>query len=133
MFELTITSQFAAAHQLRNFKQKCERLHGHNWRVDVCIRSPELDTIGLVRDFGEIKKTTRQVLQELDHRFLNEIPPFDDLNPSSELLARYLFKRLSERIDEGPIRVSRVSVWESENSCASYWEEGENSKGSASS
>ena len=123
MFELTITSQFAAAHQLRNFKQKCERLHGHNWRVDVSIRSPELDSIGLVRDFGEIKETTRQLLQELDHRFLNEIPPFDDLNPSSELLARHIFKRLSERINAGPLRVSRVSVWESENSCASYWEE----------
>jgi 6-pyruvoyltetrahydropterin/6-carboxytetrahydropterin synthase len=123
MFELTITSQFAAAHQLRNFKQKCERLHGHNWRVDVSIRSPELDGIGLVRDFGEIKETTRQLLQELDHRFLNEIPPFDDLNPSSELLARHIFKRLSERINAGPLRVSRVSVWESENSCASYWEE----------
>ncbi len=123
MFELKITSQFAAAHQLRNFKQKCERLHGHNWRVDVSIRSPELDNIGLVRDFGEIKETTRQLLQELDHRFLNEIPPFDDLNPSSELLARHIFKRLSERINAGPLRVSRVSVWESENSCASYWEE----------
>lgn len=123
MFELKITSQFAAAHQLRNFKQKCERLHGHNWRVDVSIRSPELDSIGLVRDFGEIKETTRQLLQELDHRFLNEIPPFDDLNPSSELLARHIFKRLSERINAGPLRVSRVSVWESENSCASYWEE----------
>lgn len=123
MFELTITSQFAAAHQLRNFKQKCERLHGHNWRVDVSIRSPELDSVGLVRDFGEIKETTRQLLLELDHRFLNEIPPFDDLNPSSELLARHIFKRLSERINEGPLRVCRVSVWESENSCASYWEE----------
>jgi 6-pyruvoyltetrahydropterin/6-carboxytetrahydropterin synthase len=123
MFELRITSQFAAAHQLRNFKQKCERLHGHNWRVDVYIRSPELDTIGLVRDFGEIKETARQVLQELDHRFLNEIPPFDDLNPSSELLARYIYRQLSERINAGPVRVSRVSVWESENSCASYWEE----------
>jgi 6-pyruvoyltetrahydropterin/6-carboxytetrahydropterin synthase len=82
-----------------------------------------LDTIGLVRDFGEIKETARQVLQELDHRFLNEIPPFDDLNPSSELLARYIYRQLSERINAGPVRVSRVSVWESENSCASYWEE----------
>jgi 6-pyruvoyltetrahydropterin/6-carboxytetrahydropterin synthase len=122
MFELKITSQFAAAHQLRNFKQKCERLHGHNWRVDVFIRSPELDAIGLVRDFGEIKDATRQVLQELDHRFLNEIAPFDVLNPSSELLARHIFNRLGERINEGRLRVSRVSVWESENSCASYWE-----------
>jgi len=81
MFELHIVSQFAAAHQLRNFKQKCEQLHGHNWKVEVFLRSPALNHIGLVRDFGEIKAATGQVLQELDHRFLNELPPSPNKTP----------------------------------------------------
>ena len=122
MYELKIVSQFAAAHQLRNFRKKCEQLHGHNWKVEVFLRSDQLDSVGLVRDFGEIKAATHQVLSELDHRFLNELEPFREQNPSSELIARYLFQRLSEQLNTGSTRVSRVSVWESDTSCASYWE-----------
>jgi 6-pyruvoyltetrahydropterin/6-carboxytetrahydropterin synthase len=122
MYELKIVSQFAAAHQLRNFRHKCEQLHGHNWKVDVFLRSNELDSVGLVRDFGEIKAATHQVLDEFDHRFLNELEPFREQNPSSEWIARYLYQRLSGELNTGSTRVSRVSVWESDTSCASYWE-----------
>jgi len=124
MYELKIVSQFAAAHQLRNFRKKCEQLHGHNWKVEVFLRSAQLDPVGLVRDFGEIKAATHQVLSELDHRFLNELDPFREMNPSSELIAGYLYERLSAQLNTGPIRVNKVSVWESDNSCASYWEDG---------
>jgi 6-pyruvoyltetrahydropterin/6-carboxytetrahydropterin synthase len=123
MYELKIVSQFAAAHQLRDFRHKCERLHGHNWKVEVFLRSNQLDSVGLVRDFGEIKDATQQVLSEMDHRFLNELDPFREKNPSSEWIAAYLYERLSGQLNAGPIRVSKVSVWESDTSCASYWEE----------
>ena len=122
MYELKIVSQFAAAHQLRNFRHKCEQLQGHNWKVEVFLRSDQLDSVGLVRDFGEIKAATHQVLSEFDHRFLNDIGPFREQNPSSELIARYLFQRLTEQLNTESTRVSSVSVWESDTSCASYWE-----------
>ena len=122
MYELKIVSQFAAAHQLRNFRHKCEQLHGHNWKVEVFLRSDQLDSVGLVRDFGEIKAATHQVLEEFDHRFLNELEPFREQNPSSEWIARYLYQRLGEQLNAGSTWVSRVSVWESDTSCASYWE-----------
>jgi 6-pyruvoyltetrahydropterin/6-carboxytetrahydropterin synthase len=122
MYELKIISQFAAAHQLRNFRHKCERLHGHNWKVEVFLRSVQLDSVGLVRDFGEIKAATNQVLSELDHRFLNELDPFREHNPSSEWIARYLYQRLGEQLNAGATRVNKVTVWESDTSCASYWE-----------
>ena len=120
MYELKIISQFAAAHCLREFKGKCEHLHGHNWRVEVYLQALNLDRIGLVKDFGEIKETTGEVLNGLDHKYLNDLPPFLQENPSSENIARYLFAELSRRLNDARIRVSKVSVWESDTSCASY-------------
>ena len=90
--------------------------------MEVFLRSDQLDSVGLVRDFGEIKAATHQVLSEFDHRFLNDIGPFREQNPSSELIARYLFQRLTEQLNTESTRVSSVSVWESDTSCASYWE-----------
>ena len=123
MYEVKIVTQFSAAHRLENFNGKCEALHGHNWKVEVFVRSAGLDDTGLVRDFGEIKAATREVLQELDHRFLNELPTFADQNPSSELIARHIYNTLGQRLNQGSTRVSRVAVWESDTSCASFWEE----------
>jgi 6-pyruvoyltetrahydropterin/6-carboxytetrahydropterin synthase len=121
MFELKIVTQFAAAHRLRNFKGKCEQLHGHNWTVEVYVRAEELDETGLVKDFGEIKGVTHEVLNGLDHQYLNELGPFLEDNPSSEHIARYLFKRLGDLLNDERVRISRVSVWESNTSCATYW------------
>lgn len=122
MFELKIITQFAAAHRLLDFKGKCEQLHGHNWKVEVFVRSKDLDQTGLVKDFGEIKAETQEVLSRLDHRYLNELEPFCKENPSSEHLARHLYQELSRRINDHRVRVSRVSVWESDTACASYFE-----------
>ncbi|MBA4392897.1 MAG: 6-carboxytetrahydropterin synthase QueD [Desulfobacca sp.] len=120
MFELKILTQFAAAHRLRDFKGKCEQLHGHNWKVEVFVQAAELDSAGLVRDFGEIKAVTHEVLNELDHHYLNELSPFQEENPSSEHIARYLFHQLSGRLNDERARVSKISVWESDTSCATY-------------
>jgi 6-pyruvoyltetrahydropterin/6-carboxytetrahydropterin synthase len=123
MYELKIITQFAAAHHLRAFKGKCEQLHGHNWKVEVYIRASQTDEIGLVKDFGEIKAVTQGVLQRLDHTYLNDQACFQQENPSSENIARYLFRELSRLLDDSQARTSKVTVWESDTACASYWEE----------
>jgi 6-pyruvoyltetrahydropterin/6-carboxytetrahydropterin synthase len=123
MYELKIITQFAAAHHLRAFKGKCEQLHGHNWKVEVYLRASQPDETGLVKDFGEIKAVTREVLQRLDHTYLNDQAYFQQENPSSENIARYLFGELSRLLDDSRTRVSKVAVWESDSACAAYWEE----------
>ena len=123
MYELKIITQFAAAHRLLNFQGKCEQLHGHNWKVEVFVRADQLDSAGLVRDFGEIKAITQEVLNGFDHHYLNELTPFKKDNPSSEHIARYLFQELSRRLNDDRARVSKISVWESDTACATYWGE----------
>jgi 6-pyruvoyltetrahydropterin/6-carboxytetrahydropterin synthase len=123
MYELKIITQFAAAHHLRAFKGKCEQLHGHNWKVEVYLRASQPDETGLVKDFGEIKAVTWEVLQRLDHTYLNDQAYFQQENPSSENIARYLFRELSRLLDDSRTRISKVTVWESDTACASYWEE----------
>jgi len=122
MYELKIITDFSAAHRLENFYGKCEALHGHNWKVEVFLLGDRLDEAGLVKDFGVVKTRTREVLAELDHKYLNELPAFQQQNPSSENMARYLFERLAAVLNGENLRVSRVSVWESDTSCASYFE-----------
>ena len=122
MYELKIVTDFAAAHRLNNFYGKCESLHGHNWKVEVFLRGDRLDEAGLVRDFGVVKAKAREVLGELDHQYLNDLPAFRQQNPSSENLARYLYERLGAALNNDSVQVSRVSVWESDTSCASYYE-----------
>ena len=120
MYELKITSQFAAAHQLRHFHGKCERLHGHNWRIDVHVKGKELGKDGMLIDFSLIKKATERALDELDHNFLNELEYFKAVNPSSENIARYIYKSLGKNINDENIKVSRVTAWESDTACAAY-------------
>jgi 6-pyruvoyltetrahydropterin/6-carboxytetrahydropterin synthase len=121
MYELKIITQFAAAHRLENFYGKCEGLHGHNWKVEVSLAGEQLDEAGLLVDFGVIKARTNALLEEIDHKYLNELEAFREQNPSSENLARYLFERLSSTLSREGVRVSRVNVWESDTSCASYF------------
>ncbi len=122
MYELKIISQFAAAHQLKEFHGSCENLHGHNWKVEVHVRGSRLEGNGLLIDFREIKLATKVVLDDLDHQFLNEVDAFREMNPSSENIARHIFKRLSRALDREDIRVSKVTAWESDSACASYSE-----------
>jgi 6-pyruvoyltetrahydropterin/6-carboxytetrahydropterin synthase len=120
MYEIKIKAEFAAAHNLREVGGKCESLHGHNFAVEVAVESESLDEGGMVMDFRLLKAKTRAILETLDHRYLNELPIFKGKNPSSENLATYIFAELSRQFDQGPQRVSWVSVWESETSQATY-------------
>ncbi len=123
MFEVSVRGKFSAAHRLREYQGKCSRIHGHNWYVEVHLQSERLSETGMVIDFGELKGILNEVLEELDHRFINETPPFDRINPTSENMARWIFQQLRARISalEG-VRISKVTVQESEGVAASYWE-----------
>jgi len=122
MFEIKIITSFAAAHCLRHFRGKCEALHGHNWKIEVYLRSSELNKAGLVVDFKEVKDATAALLEGLDHTYLNDLPPFQMENPSSENIARYLFKGLSQELNHDSVKVFKVTAWESDDACASYFE-----------
>jgi 6-pyruvoyltetrahydropterin/6-carboxytetrahydropterin synthase len=120
-YELKIVTHFAAAHQLKMVARKCENLHGHNWKVEVRVVGDELDEAGILMDFGVLKKHVAEVMDTLDHKFLNETDLFDDAcPPSSENIARYIARYLDDRLADTPARVSCVSAWESENACATY-------------
>jgi len=120
MYEIKIKLDFAAAHHLREVGGKCESLHGHNFMVEVAAESPSLDEQGMVMDFRLLKAKTQAIIQTLDHRYLNELPIFQGKNPSSENIAAHIFTELARQVDQGPRRISWVSVWESENSQATY-------------
>jgi 6-pyruvoyltetrahydropterin/6-carboxytetrahydropterin synthase len=123
MYEVKIVTQFAAAHRLENFNGKCESLHGHNWKVEVFLGGRDLDGTGLLMDFGVVKARTKEVLEEIDHKYLNELAAFQDRNPSSENLACYLYGRLEAIFNRDGVKVRRVNVWESDTSCASYYQD----------
>ena len=116
---------FGAAHKLTNYKGKCENLHGHNWHVEVCVKGKNLNPAGVLVDFGEIKKAVKIVIKgELDHKFLNELEMFENMQPSSERIAVYIAKRVQEMLDQDvseDVRVSRVMAWESDDACATYY------------
>jgi 6-pyruvoyltetrahydropterin/6-carboxytetrahydropterin synthase len=122
-YEVKIITDFAAAHNLRNFRGKCENLHGHNWKVEVVLRGNRLDASGVLMDFGEVKQATREVLADLDHHYLNDLAYFKERNPSSEYIAQYLFEHLSQRLNNDHCRIYTISAWESANSCATYFGE----------
>jgi 6-pyruvoyltetrahydropterin/6-carboxytetrahydropterin synthase len=121
MYELKVVTHFAAAHRLNMVAEKCESLHGHNWKVEVYLTGEELNRAGVLMDFGEIKKELSTIMKTLDHKFLNETEAFHGDNPpSSENIARYIALELQAAIKDPKIKVSRVTAWESENACATY-------------
>ena len=122
MYELRVVTHMAAAHQLREFNGKCENLHGHNWKIEIYVTGKELGPNGILIDFKLIKDAANKVIQELDHTFLNQLKPFQEKNPSSEHIARFIFESLSQEIDTDQVRVSKVTAWESDSACASYME-----------
>ena len=121
MFELKIVAHFAAAHQLLMVAKKCENLHGHNWKIEVCVKGEKLNKAGVLIDFGEFKEKLSEIIQKLDHTFLNELEPFHEgFPPSSENIALYIAEELQASINNPLVQVSRVTSWESENACATY-------------
>jgi 6-pyruvoyltetrahydropterin/6-carboxytetrahydropterin synthase len=121
MFELKIVTHFAAAHQLKMVAEKCENLHGHNWKIEVSLKGEQLNSAGILMDFGEIKKEVAGIMSDLDHKFLNEIEPFNnDFPPSSENIAYFIATQLQSAVEKRNAFVSRVTAWESDNACATY-------------
>ncbi|MFO7840483.1 MAG: 6-carboxytetrahydropterin synthase QueD [Desulfosalsimonadaceae bacterium] len=121
MYELKVAARFAAAHQLKLVTEKCENLHGHNWHIEVFVAGQELNSAGVLIDFGELKGHVAAVMEQLDHKFLNELDYFRDANPSSENIARFICRQVQQRLDTSRVSVARVAVWESEDACATYY------------
>lgn len=119
MFELTIKIEFSAAHRLREYEGACERLHGHNYKVDVVVCGERLNEQGMLIDFKDVKAALVEITSRLDHQFLNEIEPFTEINPSAENLAKHMCDELSARTPDG-VAVKSVTVWESDRCGATY-------------
>jgi len=122
MFEISTEVSFSAAHRLRNYNGPCENLHGHNWRVRAFVRSERLNDVGIAIDFKTLRERLSDVVAPLDHSDINILFEAEGLNPSSENLARYIFKRLQSRLRESGCSVRRVEVFETPASCAAYFE-----------
>src|SRR5438105_13938164 len=120
-FEVMIERNFSSAHQLRGYRGKCENLHGHNYKIEIYARGHELNNIGLLVDFVELKAAADEIVNYLDHRNINELPPFDEeLNPSAENLARYVLERVSSRVGDERVQVYKVRCFETPTSVATY-------------
>jgi 6-pyruvoyltetrahydropterin/6-carboxytetrahydropterin synthase len=121
MFEVMIERHFSSAHQLRGYRGKCENLHGHNYRVEIYARGRELNNVGLLVDFVELKAAADDIVQYLDHRNINELPPFaEELNPSAENLARFILERVAARVGDERVQVYKVRCFETPTSVATY-------------
>lgn len=123
MFELMVESSFSSAHQLRGYKGECEKLHGHNWKVQVHVVAEKLNEIDMAIDFHKLEDLVAEVIAPLDHGFLNELFPFTEKNPSSENIAKWIFDSLKKKVNDSNLRLSAVTVWESETTSATYFEE----------
>ena len=122
MFEVAVEQGFASAHALRNYKGRCENTHGHNWKVIVVIEGEKLDPTGMLVDFLDVKRWMAEIIDVIDHQFLNEIPPFDAVNPSAENIAEYFFQQMRERMQDVPVpvHIREVKVWETDIQSATY-------------
>ncbi len=123
MYTLSVETKFSSAHQLRQYKGKCENLHGHSWKVRVCITASKLNDIGLAIDFTELKLITNEIVGPLDHVCLNDLPQFSEINPSSENIARWIFESVKRKLAGHQVTLKSVTVWESETASAMYSEE----------
>jgi 6-pyruvoyltetrahydropterin/6-carboxytetrahydropterin synthase len=122
MYEVSVDETFAAAHNLRNYRGKCENLHGHNYKVRITLAGQELDSTGLLYDFVQLKKAIQDVIRSLDHTYLNERPPFDVLNPSAENIARYIYDETARQLPRAAngAGIASITVWESDVTAATY-------------
>ena len=118
MFELKAQMYFSSAHHLLNYAGKCENQHGHNWLVEAYVCGNNLDKSNILVDYKVIKKELKEVLDYLDHKDINELPEFENISPSSEIIAKFIYDRMKERIPQ----TNKVSVWETQSSCASFYE-----------
>ncbi len=122
MFEVKVETHFSSAHHLLNYKGACENQHGHNWKVEVFVAGNALDKSNILVDFKILKREVNEIVDYLDHTDINELPEFKGVSPSSEILAKFIFERVKEKFSKETFWVSKVSVYETPTSCATYWE-----------
>ena len=122
MYKLNVTSHFASAHKLLGYEGLCKNLHGHNWKVRVGIECQNTDEIGMTIDFGDVKKALNDIMEVLDHSYLNDLEPFKKENPTSENIAKYIYKEMKTKITVEGCKIADVEVWESERSSMVYFE-----------
>lgn len=126
MYRVHVRDHFDAAHYLRGYSGRCEALHGHRWEVVLAVERKDLDEIDLAYDFTEVKRLLREVvLARLDHRCLNDVPPFDEINASTENLARVIYGWMAQALARAPVRLAYVEVYESPDSWVRYTPEEE--------
>ena len=123
MYKLNVTTQFSSAHKLVGYDGACKNLHGHNWKVRVGIECKKVDQIGMTIDFGIVKKHLQELIDQLDHQYLNDLPCFEKINPTSENIARYLYREMQKKIAQNGCRMAEVEVWESDKSSMIYSED----------
>jgi 6-pyruvoyltetrahydropterin/6-carboxytetrahydropterin synthase len=121
MFEITVYSHFSGAHRLRCLQGRCEALHGHNWKIEASVVSNRLSREGIVLDFGILKQKLQKILETLDHTYLNDLAYFAKREPSSETIAKYIFDKLKPELTRYPVKIKRVTAWESDTSSATYF------------
>jgi 6-pyruvoyltetrahydropterin/6-carboxytetrahydropterin synthase len=121
MYEITVISHFSGAHRLRYLHGKCEELHGHNWKVEVSVISNRLGKEGVAIDFGILKQKVEKALKSLDHSYLNDLPYFSGIEPSSENIAKYIFDKVKIELKGRPVALKKVTAWESETAYATYF------------
>lgn len=123
IFEISVETHFSAAHLLKGYQGDCAGLHGHNWNVEVFVRCAELNEIGIGIDFRDVKRAINELMESIDHTCLNDHPDFADENPTSESVARFIYRKLGAKLNSGTVNVSRVKVSETRSTGAYYWEE----------
>ena len=123
MFEISVMMDFSAAHNLRGYKGKCEKLHGHNWQVEAVFGTEELNKTAMVMDFNDARRMLKQVLKYFDHNYINDTDYFKKVNPTSENIAKFIFGRLKLKAKKYKCRVLKVNVWETSRSRAAYYEQ----------
>ena len=121
MFQVSVEETFSAGHALRGYRGKCENVHGHNYRCQVTLQGEQLDSIGLLVDFVELKRAVHSVLDRMDHQWLNEFPPFDAINPSAENMARFIYDEVNTGLQaKENVRIASVKLWETDTCSATY-------------
>ncbi|WP_019021382.1 MULTISPECIES: 6-carboxytetrahydropterin synthase QueD [unclassified Thioalkalivibrio] len=123
-YTLRVLTDFASAHTLRDYPGQCANMHGHNWKVEAEVEAETLDDTGMAVDFKVVKSAAREIAGQLDHRYLNDVPPFDTVNPTAENIARWFFREMAERLNRPGLRVSALTLWETDRACVRYSEDG---------
>ncbi len=121
-YRLKVLTEFASAHTLRDYPGACSRMHGHNWKVETEVEASALDEVGMAVDFKQMKAAAREVGERLDHRYLNELEPFDKINPTAENIAAYMYREIAARLNSDTVKVCAVTLWETDRACVRYEE-----------